>query len=99
MLSDWLIHFDETRLQVLRGTRHRRLTTGSGAHQVGALFYSTTMPRVLALSRGGGILVTDGYEAYDAAARVLNLVHAGCFAHVRRKFEEARKGAAFDKQR
>jgi hypothetical protein len=34
---------------------------------------------------------TEGYEAYEAVARAVDLTHAGCFAHARRKFEEARK--------
>jgi hypothetical protein len=38
-----------------------------------------------------GILVTDGYEAYETVAQALKLVHAGCMAHVRRRFEDARK--------
>jgi transposase len=38
-----------------------------------------------------GILLTDGYEPYEAFANALELVHAGCFAHVRRRFDEARK--------
>lgn len=42
----------------------------------------------------GGILLTDGYEAYEAVTRTLNLTHAGSSAHVRRKFEEARKAQA-----
>jgi hypothetical protein len=37
-----------------------------------------------------GKLVTDGYEVYDRyAARVNGLVHALCWAHVRRTFEES----------
>lgn len=39
----------------------------------------------------GGVLLTDGYEAYKAAVDAHSLTHAGCWAHVRRKFEEARK--------
>jgi hypothetical protein len=38
-----------------------------------------------------GILLTDGYGPYEAVAKSQQLVHAGCFAHVRRKFDEARK--------
>jgi transposase len=41
-----------------------------------------------------GIVLTDGYEAYDSLARTLQLTHAGCFAHVRRKFDEARKASS-----
>ena len=38
-----------------------------------------------------GALVTDGYGSYDGAAKLLKLTHAGCMAHARRHFEEARK--------
>jgi Transposase IS66 family len=37
-----------------------------------------------------GILQTDGYETYCAVAEARQLVHAGCFAYVRRRFEDAR---------
>ncbi len=37
------------------------------------------MPRRL-LEGYRGILLTDGYEPYEAVAQSLNLVHAGCFA-------------------
>ena len=38
-----------------------------------------------------GIILTDGYAAYDGVAAALKLVHAGCMAHARRKFDEAKK--------
>ena len=38
-----------------------------------------------------GILQTDGYAAYGAVARAQGLVHAGCLAHCRRKFDEVIK--------
>ncbi len=38
-----------------------------------------------------GRLLTDGYEAYAGVAQALGLVHAGCLAHARRRFDEARK--------
>jgi hypothetical protein len=41
-----------------------------------------------------GVLQTDGYEAYSAVAEAKGLIHAGCFAHVRRRFEDARKSQA-----
>jgi transposase len=36
-------------------------------------------------------LLTDGYEPYEAVVAAQSLVHAGCMAYVRRRFEEARK--------
>jgi len=39
-----------------------------------------------------GYLQTDGYEGYDCAVKDLpGIIHAGCFAHARRKFFEAAK--------
>jgi len=39
-----------------------------------------------------GYLQTDGYEAYDSAVKDMpGIIHAGCFAHARRKFFEAAK--------
>jgi hypothetical protein len=43
-----------------------------------------------------GILLTDGYEPYAIVAAELNLVHGGCMAHARRKFDEARKATPGD---
>jgi len=33
-----------------------------------------------------GKVITDGYTAYNSLLQALGLVHAGCWAHVRRKF-------------
>ena len=38
-----------------------------------------------------GILQTDGYAGYGAVVRAQGLVHAGCAAHCRRKFDEVIK--------
>ena len=38
-----------------------------------------------------GILQTDGYAGYYAAVRAQGLIHAGCLAHCRRKFDEVIK--------
>lgn len=48
------------------------------------------MPKRL-LEGFAGIVLTDGYEAYGAAVTAHALTHAGCWAHARRKFDEARK--------
>ena len=39
--------------------------------------------------REGGVLMTDGYEPYNAIAKTHQLVHLGCWAHCRRGFHEA----------
>jgi transposase len=38
-----------------------------------------------------GILQTDGYEGYSAIGREPGIIHAGCWAHARRKFTDALK--------
>jgi transposase len=38
-----------------------------------------------------GYLQTDGYEGYNAVCSANGLTHVGCWAHVRRKFDEALK--------
>jgi len=35
-----------------------------------------------------GILQTDGFKSYDPLCKVLNIPHAGCWAHLRRKFRD-----------
>ncbi|MCG8588897.1 MAG: IS66 family transposase [Proteobacteria bacterium] len=45
------------------------------------------------LLRGfAGYLHTDGYAGYDAVGAEPGIVHVGCFAHARRKFDEALRG-------
>ena len=36
-----------------------------------------------------GVIQTDGYQGYNALGKKEKVVHAGCWAHVRRKFVEA----------
>lgn len=37
----------------------------------------------------GGMLQTDGYESYGWVDKKMDVIHAGCMAHSRRKFDEA----------
>ena len=106
MLEQPLIHFDETRLQVLNSDKaptadHWIWVRASGAPRRRIVLFDYDP------SRGGavpkrllqgyrGILLTDGYEPYDTVAEELKLVHAGCVAHARRKFDEARKATPGD---
>jgi transposase len=39
-----------------------------------------------------GFLQTDGYEGYTALGQESGIVHVGCWAHARRKFDEALRG-------
>jgi transposase len=40
-----------------------------------------------------GFLQTDGYEGYAEVGALPGITHVGCFAHVRRKFDEAAKAS------
>jgi transposase len=51
---------------------------------------SGTVPLQL-LADFKGTLQTDGYEGYAAIGAQGGIVHAGCLAHARRKFDEALK--------
>jgi transposase len=106
MLLDPLIHCDETRLQVLKSDKsptsdHWMWVRASGPPGQRIILFDYDASRAGAVPKrllGGyrGILLTDGYEAYESTARGLDLVHAGCMAHARRKFDEARKAKSPD---
>jgi hypothetical protein len=101
LLAERVIHCDETRLQVLKSDKaptadHWMWVRASGPPGRRIVLFDYDA------SRGGavpmrlldgyrGVLLTDGYAAYNGAAEALKLVHAGCMAHARRKFDEARK--------
>ncbi len=109
LLSGPLIHMDETTVQVLnepgRSAQNKSYMwlrmSGDPPHRLILFDYQPTRhsetPKQL-LEGFQGTLVTDGYEGYNAAVRENSLVHAGCWAHVRRKFDEAVKARAQGKQ-
>lgn len=101
MLEASIIHCDETRLQVLKSDK-----APTADHWIWVRAAGPPGRRIVLFdydpSRGGavpkrllegyrGILLSDGYEPYANVAESLAVVHAGCWAHVRRKFDEARK--------
>jgi transposase len=101
LLTEPLVHCDETRLQVLKSDK-----APTADHWMWVRAAGPPGRRIVLFdydaSRGGavpmrllegyrGILLTDGYAAYDGAAQALGLIHAGCLAHSRRKFDEAKK--------
>ena len=100
-LKDPVIHCDETRLQVLKSDKaptadHWMWVRASGPPGRRIVLFDYDASRAGAvplrlLEDYHGILVTDGYAAYDDVAEALKLVHAGCMAHARRKFDEAKK--------
>ena len=104
LLAESVIHCDESRLQVLKSDK-----APTADHWMWVRCAGPPGRRIVLFdydpSRGGavplrllegvqGTLVTDGYGAYDGAAAVLKLTHAGCMAHARRYFEEARKAGS-----
>ena len=107
MLTLPLIHCDETRLQVLEADPKNGKAAASD-HWMWARCAGPPGKRIVLFdydpSRGGavpkrllegyrGILLTDGYEPYAQVAQANSLVHAGCLAHARRKFDEAHKAS------
>ena len=50
------------------------------------------------LSGFRGFLQTDGYAGYDSFDETSGVVHVGCFAHARRKFDEALRGQGESKK-
>lgn len=59
---------------------------------------TATASQLYAGIRPGAVLMTDGYEPYDAVADQHGLVHLGCWAHVRRRFFDALKSAPKDQR-
>ena len=95
-----LLHADETELQVLREPDRKAQsksymwlyrTSGDADHPIVLYEYqagrSGDYPKAF-LEGFKGYLQTDGYAGYHS---VENAIHAGCWAHARRKFDEAVK--------
>ena len=101
LLDSGLVHGDETVIQVLKEPGRAAQTKsylwaqmngagppvrlfgyaqGRGAAQAGQLYAGI---------RRGAVLMSDGYEVYNAIAATHGLVHLGCWAHCRRYFVEA----------
>jgi transposase len=102
---DILQQMDETTLQVLKepgraatSKSYMWVRRGGPPDQQVILFdynpsRSGAVPfRLLADFKG--TLQTDGYEGYAATAARDDIVHVGCLAHARRKFDEAVKAQA-----
>jgi transposase len=98
-----LVQCDETPFQVLKepGKRAESLSYlwalrgGSSEHPLLVYTYdpsrSAEVPKRL-LKGFQGFLQTDGYEGYTALGREPGILHVGCWAHARRKFDEALRG-------
>ena len=102
LLRHDLLHADETELQVLhedgktpqsRSYMWLYRTGGDAEHPIVLYDYrpgrGQEHPKRF-LNGFQGYLQTDGYSGYNG---VENIIHVGCWAHARRKFEEARQAA------
>ena len=97
-----LMHMDETRVQVLNEPgrapqSHSYMWVQRGGppgRTVVRFHYESSRAAVVParlLGDYAGALMSDGYEAYRRVAREGAFVHLVCWAHVRRKFLEAKK--------
>jgi transposase len=100
-----LLQLDETTVQVMEEPGRENTTTSymwvarGGAPEAPVILYhyapsrSTEVAKEM-IGRFEGYLQTDGYEVYDRVCEgAPKLIHAGCWAHVRRKFFEAQKSS------
>lgn len=101
LLAQKIIMADETGIQVLREdgkapeSKSFMWVYRSGRYAPGIVLYEYQPSRAREhprdfLQNFNGYLVTDGYAAYSGLPDVTN---AGCFAHARRKFDEAIKAS------
>ena len=104
LLQGPVIYCDETPVQVLKAKKKASAKSYMWV-QVGGLDKQSVILFDYASSRSQqvplqlladyqGILMTDGYEAYNAVVNKETITHVGCWAHVRRKFDEANKGSS-----
>jgi transposase len=100
-----VVQADETRFQVLkeagkRATSESYLWALRGGEPLRPILYYEYAP-----SRGGevadrllqgfrGFLQCDGYPGYNGLEKRAGILRVGCFAHARRKFDEALTGLA-----
>lgn len=102
LLAYDILQMDETPVQVLKepgktaqSKSYLWLQRGGPPGQPVVLYdydpgRGAEVPRRL-LAGFTGYLQTDGYDGYNAVVAVNDLVHVGCMAHARRKFDEAIK--------
>jgi len=100
LLASGFVQCDETRYQVLKEPGKTATSQSylwvQHAPDPGIVLYdydpsrSAEVPKRL-FAGFEGVLQTDGYEGYGAIGREPGITHVGCWAHARRKFNEALK--------
>jgi len=99
-----MVQMDETPLQVLgelgkknTAKSYMRVARGGNIKNPVLLYqYHRSRSKEVAnefLADYRGYLQTDGYAGYDEAGNQEGIVHVGCWAHVRRKFFDAKSGS------
>jgi transposase len=108
--SGSFVQADETPFQVLKEpgkspqSRSYLWVLRGGVREHPLLYYaydptrSAEVPKRL-LRGYQGFLQTDGYEGYTALGAEPGIVHVGCWAHTRRKFDEALRGQGKSKKK
>jgi len=98
-----LVGMDETRIQVMKEPNKKNTTLsymwvfrgGVPDHSLVMFRYNQTRGSDFINSEFSdyrGIIQTDGYQGYNALGKKDSVIHAVCWAHVRRKFKDAEKG-------
>jgi transposase len=99
-----VVQMDETRVQVMNELGRADTTQSfmwvmrGGPPEAPLILYryhpsrSAEIP-LQYLSDYKGFLQTDGYDGYAEVGSLPGIIHVGCFAHVRRKFDEAAKAS------
>ncbi|BCL61591.1 IS66 family transposase [Desulfomarina profundi] len=104
-----LINIDETTVQVLKEpgrsptTKSYMWVCRGGAPVRPGLLYHYAPNRSSDVARDllrgyRGVVQSDGYKGYDFLDTESKIVHAACWAHARRKFTDAQKGAQKQKK-
>jgi hypothetical protein len=110
LLAGDYLQCDETRFQVLKEPGKRAQSQSylwvqrGGTEDQPLLLYdydpsrSGEVPKRL-LEGFQGYLQTDGYEGYTAIGSMGGVIHVGCWAHARRKFDEALRAQGKNKKK
>jgi transposase len=99
-----VVQMDETRVQVMKELGRADTTQsfmwvirgGLPAKPVILFRYHPSRSAAIPLqylSQYEGYLQTDGYEGYAELGSLASITHVGCWAHTRRKFDEAAKAS------